>query len=109
MNDKVLHSDDKNFEKNILHGRGFFLVDFWAQWCGPCKMLTPILTKIADEFEEKVTFFKVNVDENPIITSKYNIRSIPTLLLFQDGVLVDTKTGSLTKKQLEDFLNKNLK
>ncbi|MEA9391003.1 thioredoxin TrxA [Acerihabitans sp. TG2] len=108
MSDKIIHVSDDSFEKDVLQAKGLFLVDFWAEWCGPCKMIAPILTEIADEFEGKLTIAKLNIDENPATAPKYGIRGIPTLLLFKDGEVVATKVGALSRSQLKEFLNKNL-
>ena len=84
------------------------LVDVWAEWCGPCKMIAPILDEIAEEFEGKLTITKLSIDQNPATAPKYGIRGIPTLLLFKNGEVAATKVGALSKGQLKDFLNANL-
>ncbi|AEW44815.1 thioredoxin [Serratia symbiotica str. 'Cinara cedri'] len=105
MNDKIIHLTDDSFESNVIKSVGLILVDFWAEWCGPCKMITPILDELAKEFAGKVTITKLNIDHNPVTVAKYSIRSIPTLLLFKNGDMVATKVGSISKGQLKDFLN----
>ncbi|WP_148876101.1 thioredoxin TrxA [Serratia marcescens] len=108
MSDKIIHLTDSSFEADVLKAEGPILVDFWAEWCGPCKMIAPILDEIAEEFEGKLTITKLNIDQNPATAPKYGIRGIPTLLLFKNGEVVATKVGALSKGQLKDFLNANL-
>lgn len=108
MSDKIIHLSDDNFEKNILQAKGLFLVDFWADWCGPCKGIAPILVEIADEFDGKITIAKLNIDDNPATAPKYGIRGIPTLLLFCNGKVVASKVGILSKGQLKEFIRANL-
>lgn len=108
MKDEIINLSDDNFEKNILQKQGSFLVDFWAEWCSPCKRIIPILAEIAIEFAGKLTIAKMNIDDNPITAPKYGIRSIPTLLLFRDGTLIWSKVGEISKGQLKEFLNINL-
>jgi len=95
-------------DKIIQNAEGPVLVDFWAEWCGPCKMIAPILEEVANEFEGKLTVGKLNVDENNETPPKYGIRGIPTLLLFKNGNVAATKVGALSKAQLTEFLNENL-
>ncbi|EFE96914.1 thioredoxin TrxA [Serratia odorifera] len=108
MSDKIIHLTDDSFATEVLQADGPILVDFWAEWCGPCKMIAPILNEIADEFDGKLTISKLNIDENPATAPKYGIRGIPTLLLFKNGEVAATKVGALSKGQLKDFLNANL-
>jgi thioredoxin 1 len=108
MSDKIISLSDEKFEADVINANGPVLVDFWAEWCGPCKMIAPILTEIADEFEGKVTVGKLNVDENNETPPKYGIRGIPTLLLFKNGAVAATKVGALSKTQLVEFLNENI-
>ncbi|MDK1710506.1 thioredoxin TrxA [Serratia marcescens] len=108
MSDKIIHLTDSSFEADVLKAEGPILVDFWAEWCGPCKMIAPILDEIAEEFEGKLTITKLNIDQNSATAPKYGIRGIPTLLLFKNGEVAATKVGALSKGQLKDFLNANL-
>ena len=108
MSDKIIHLTDGSFENDVLKAEGPILVDFWAEWCGPCKMIAPILDEIAEEFEGKLTITKLNIDQHPATEPKYGIRGIPTLLLFKNGEVAATKVGALSKGQLKDFLNANL-
>ncbi len=98
------HISDGNFDTEVLKNSGFTLVDFWAEWCGPCKQLSPILDEVAGEMSDKVTVAKVNIDENPDTPTKYGVRGIPTLILFKDGQPVATKVGSLPKSQLKEWI-----
>ncbi|KMV67052.1 thioredoxin TrxA [Rosenbergiella epipactidis] len=106
--EKIVHLTDSSFDTDVLKAEGVTLVDFWAEWCGPCKMIAPILDEIADEYEGKLTIAKLNIDDNPETAPKYGIRGIPTLLLFKAGEVVATKVGALSKGQLKEFLNANL-
>ncbi|ACT05049.1 thioredoxin [Dickeya chrysanthemi Ech1591] len=108
MSDKIIHLTDDSFETDVLRSEHVTLVDFWADWCGPCKMIAPILDEIADEFEGKLKIAKLNIDDNPATAPKYGIRGIPTLLLFKNGEVAATKVGALSKGQLKEFLNANL-
>ena len=108
MNDKIIVVSDASFEEDVVNSSQPVLVDFWAEWCGPCKALAPILDEIADEYEGKITIAKVNVDENVQLSPKYGIRGIPTMLLFKDGVVQATKVGALSKANLNAFLDSNI-
>ena len=108
MSDKIIQLTDDKFEADVINAENPVLVDFWAEWCGPCKMIAPILEEVASEFEGKLTVGKLNVDENNETPPKYGIRGIPTLLLFKNGNVAATKVGALSKAQLTEFLNENL-
>ncbi|AFB30967.1 MULTISPECIES: thioredoxin [spotted fever group] len=97
---------DSSFKKEVLESDLPVLVDFWAEWCGPCKMLTPIIDEISKELQGKVKVLKMNIDENPNTPSEYGIRSIPTIMLFKNGEQKDTKIGLQQKKSLLDWINK---
>lgn len=99
---KVIHLNDSNFEAEVLNFEGVVLVDFWASWCGPCKMLGPILDELSSEITQKIA--KVNVDEVEKLAQKYKIRSIPTMIIFKNGQIVDTLVGSMQKTVLKDKL-----
>ena len=101
-------TNDDNFEKDIAESKVSVLVDFWAEWCGPCKQIGPILEEIAIEHESKIKVLKINIDENSQIPQKYGVKGIPTLMLFKKGKLIDTKVGSFPKSSLEVWLQDNL-
>ena len=98
---------DSTFQDDISSQSNLVLVDFWAEWCGPCKQISPILEEISNE-KDNLNILKLNIDENPATPQKYNVRGIPTLMLFKDGKLIDTKIGSLPKSSLEDWINSYL-
>ncbi|WP_343152732.1 thioredoxin TrxA [Buchnera aphidicola] len=106
MNNSIITNlNDSEFEEKILEEEGICLVDFWAEWCNPCKILSPILEEIAKEYINKIKIFKINIDENPNTAPKYSIKGIPTLLLFSKGKLIATKVGAISKSQLKKFLD----
>jgi thioredoxin 1 len=108
VSENILHLHDNTFEQNVLKADGPVLVDYWAEWCGPCKMIAPILEEIAGEYAGKVTITKINIDENPATPQRYGVRGIPTLMLFKNGEVEATKVGALSKSQLAAFLDSNL-
>ena len=108
MSDKIVYTSDSGFEADVLQSDKAVLVDFWAEWCGPCKMIAPILNEAADDYADRMEVAKLNIDENPNIPNKYGIRSIPTLMLFKDGAVQAQKVGAMSKSQLTEFLETNL-
>ncbi|HQV41606.1 MAG: thioredoxin TrxA [Moraxellaceae bacterium] len=107
-NELIVNATDASFESEVLKAGGAVLVDYWAPWCGPCKMIAPILDELATEYQGRVTIVKVNVDDNPGTAQKYGVRGIPTLTLFKDGAVEATKVGALSKSQLTAFLDSNI-
>lgn len=101
----TLHIDDADFDSKVLNADGAFLVDFWAEWCGPCKQISPILDEISKECAGKITVVKVNIDKNPSTPQKYGVRGIPTLIIFKNGKAVSTKVGSLPKSKLIEWID----
>jgi thioredoxin 1 len=105
MSEHIKNVSDVSFDADVLKSSQPVLVDYWAAWCGPCKMIAPMLEEVASEFAGKVTVAKLNVDENQETAAKFGIRGIPTLMLFKDGKVAATKVGALSKSQLTEFLN----
>lgn len=108
MSEHVHTASDKNFETEVLKSDMPILVDFWAEWCQPCKMISPIVEAIAEKYVGRIKVFKLNIDKNAQTPTKYNVRGIPSLVIFRNGEVVDRKVGALNKSQLTDFLNENL-
>jgi len=108
VSDSIVFLTDESFQNEVIESAEPVLVDYWAEWCGPCKMIAPILTEIASEYQGKIKVAKLNIDENPQTPPKYGIRGIPTLMLFKNGNVEATKVGALSKSQLTAFIDTNL-
>ena len=108
MSERIIHVTDDSFQQEVLQSSDPVLVDYWADWCGPCKMIAPVLDEIADEYTGKIRVAKLNIDENPNTPPRYGIRGIPTLMLFKDGEVEATKVGAVSKSQLTAFIDSNL-
>lgn len=108
MSDNIVAVTDDSFESDVLKSDKPVLVDYWAEWCGPCKMIAPILEEIATDYSDKIKIAKLNIDDNPNTPPKYGIRGIPTLMLFKAGAVDATKVGALSKSQLTAFIDENI-
>ena len=108
MSTTILNVTDDSFEQDVVNSDMPVLVDFWAEWCGPCKMIAPVLDEIAKEYNGKLKIAKINIDENQTTPQKFGVRGIPTLMLFKNGELESTKVGAVSKSQLAAFLDSNL-
>ncbi len=108
MSASIVHTSDSGFEADVLKSEKLVLLDFWAEWCGPCKMIAPLLIEVAEQYSDRLTVAKMNVDENQQTPRKFGIRSIPTLMLFKDGMVQGQKVGAMSKSDLINFLETNL-
>ena len=108
MSNSISHLTDETFEEEVIQSNIPVLVDYWAEWCGPCKMIAPLLDQISEEYKDKVLVAKINIDHNQSTPQTYAVRSIPTLMLFKDGNVEAQRMGALSKSQLTEFLESNL-
>ena len=108
MSENIIHVSDESFEQEVLQSDKPVLIDYWAEWCGPCKMIAPVLEEVASEYSDKIRVAKLNIDDNPATPPKYGIRGTPTLMLFKNGEVEATKVGAVSKAQLTAFLDENI-
>ena len=108
MSENIIHVSDESFEQEVLQSDKPVLIDYWAEWCGPCKMIAPVLDEVASEYSDKIRVAKLNIDDNPATPPKYGIRGIPTLMLFKNGEVEATKVGAVSKAQLTAFLDESI-
>ena len=108
MSDSIAQITDSNFEQEVINSDIPVLLDYWAEWCGPCKMIAPLLSGIADDYAGQVKVAKLNIDENQATPAKFGVRGIPTLMLFKQGEVIDTKVGALSKSQLKAFIDSHV-
>ncbi len=108
MSNNIVHVSDESFDQDVLKSDIPVLIDYWAEWCGPCKMIAPVLEELAQQYGGKLKMAKLNIDENPKTPPKYGIRGIPTLMLFKNGNVEATKVGAVSKSQLSEFIDNNI-
>ena len=108
MSNNILNVTDSNFEDEVLKSEQPVVLDFWAEWCGPCKNIAPLLDELADEYKNKLVIAKINIDENQKTPAAYGVKGIPTLIMFKDGEVIATNIGQATKSQLEAFFDTNI-
>jgi thioredoxin 1 len=108
VSERIVHTTDSSFDADVIQSEKPVLLDFWAEWCGPCKMIGPLIDEAADEYADRLAVVKLNIDENPNTPQKFGVRSIPTLMLFKDGAVQAQKLGAMSKSQLVEFLETNL-
>jgi len=108
VSDQIEETSDQSFEQDVLQSDTPVLVDYWAEWCGPCKAMTPVLEEIASDYGDRIKVAKLNIDDNPDTPPRYGIRGIPTLMLFKDGNVEATKVGAVSKSQLAAFIDSNI-
>ena len=104
----VIHVTDASFEDEVLKSKGAIVVDFWAEWCGPCKQIAPALEELSSEYDGKLSIIKINIDENPEAPTTYGVRSIPTMMIFQDGQAAATKVGAAPKSDIKNWIDESL-
>ena len=109
MGDATVEFTAENFKAQVIDSDKVVLVDFWAEWCGPCKQIGPILDEISDEMKDEIIISKMNIDQNQETPAKYGVRGIPTLMIFQDGQLIDTKVGSMSKDLIKNWINSTIR